>query len=119
VPHVSKLRFVAQPCGKRLAPGCGDLVNDASGAALGGSAARAQKLLLLQPLQAGINLAQLGGPEMTDAVIKHGLQVVSAGGLAQEAEQDMFETHVAHYITYYINVNCLFAGILMARGWST
>jgi hypothetical protein len=69
VPHVSKLRFVPQPSGKLLAPGCGDLVNDASGAALGGSAARSQQLLLLQPFQAWINLAQFGGPEMTDAVV--------------------------------------------------
>jgi hypothetical protein len=55
-------------------------------------AARSQQLLLLQPLPAWINLAQFGGPEMTDAVVQDGLQVVSAGGLAQEAKQNMFET---------------------------
>jgi len=93
VPHVSKLRFVPQPSRKLLAPGCGDLVNDASGAALGGSAARAQQLLLLQPFQAWINLAQLGGPEMTDAVVQDGLQVVSARRLAQQTKQNMFQTH--------------------------
>jgi hypothetical protein len=106
VPHVSKPRFVPQPSGKLRAPGCGNLVNDASGAALGGGAARSQQLLLLQPFQAWINLAQFGGPEMTDAVVQDGLQVVSAGGLAQETKQNMFETHARHYIMYYINVNC-------------
>jgi hypothetical protein len=93
VPHVVELRFVPQPSGKLLAPGCGDLVKDASGAALGGNAARSQQLLLLEPFQAWINLAQLGGPEMTDAVVQDGLQVVSAGGLPQETKQNMFETH--------------------------
>jgi hypothetical protein len=106
MPHVFKLRFVPQPGGKLLAPGCGDLIKDASGAALGGGAARSQQLLPLQPFQAWINLAQLGGPEMTDAVVQDSLQVVPAGGLAQETKQNMFETHAADYITYYINVNC-------------
>jgi hypothetical protein len=110
VPHVSKLRLLPQPGGQLLAPGCGDLVNNASGAALRGRAARSQQLLLLQPLQGGINLAQLGGPEMTDAVVQDRLQVISAGGLAQQTEQNMFETHIAHYITYYINVNCCSLG---------
>lgn len=110
MPHVCKLRFVPQPSGKLLAPGCGGLVKDASGATLGGSAARSQQLLFLQPFQAGINLAQFGGPEMTDAVVQDGLQVVSAGRLAQEAKQNMFETHAHHYITCYININCFFLG---------
>ena len=95
MPHVSKLGLVPKPSGQLLAPGCGDLVKDASGAALGGSAARSQQLLLLQPSQAWINLAQLGGPEMTDAVVQDSFQVVSAGGLAQETKQNMFETHAA------------------------
>jgi hypothetical protein len=30
---------------------------------------------------------------MTDAVVQDSLQVVSAGGLAQETKQNMFETH--------------------------
>jgi hypothetical protein len=106
VPHVSKLRFVPQPSGKLLAPGCGDLVNDASRAALGGSAARSQQLLLLQPLQDWIDLAQFGSPEMTDTVVEDGLQVVSAARLPQETKQNMFETHDRHYITVYITVNC-------------
>jgi hypothetical protein len=93
--HVSKLRLVPQPGGKLLAPGCGDLVNDASGAALGGSTARSQQPLLLQPFQAWIDLAQFGGPEMSDPVVQDRLQVVSAGGLAEETKQNMFETHAA------------------------
>jgi hypothetical protein len=106
VPHVSELRFAPQPSGKLLASGRGDLVNDATGSALGGSAARSQKLLLLQPFQARIDLAEFGGPEMSDPVVHDGLQVVSAGGLAEQAKQNMFEAHGCHYITYYINVNC-------------
>ncbi len=93
MPHVSKLRPVPQPSRKLFAPSCGDLINDASGAALGGSAARSQQPLLLQPFQAWIDLAQFGGPEMSDPVVQDGLQVVSAGGLAEETKQNMFETH--------------------------
>ena len=95
MPHVSKLRPVPQPSGKFFTPCCGDLINDASGAALGGSAARSQEPLLLQPFQAWIDLAQFGGPEMSDPVVQDGLQVVSAGGLAEETKQNMFETHAA------------------------
>ena len=93
MPHVSKLRPVPQPSGKLFAPHCGDLINDASGASLGGSAARSQQPLLLQPFQAWIDLAQFGGPEMSDPVVQDGLQVISAGGLAEETKQNMFETH--------------------------
>jgi hypothetical protein len=82
VPHVSKLRLVPQPCGKLFAPGWGDLVNDASGAALRGRAARPQQSFLLHPFQGWIDLAQFGGPEMSDPVVEDGLQVISAGGLA-------------------------------------
>jgi hypothetical protein len=95
MPHVSKLRLVPQPSGKLLAPGCGDLINDASGAALRGSAARSQQPLLLQPFQAWIDLAQFRGPEMSDPMVQDGLQVVSAGGLAEQTHQNMFETHAA------------------------
>jgi len=95
MPHVSKLRLVPQPSGKLFAPCCGDLINDASGAALGGSAARSQQPPVLQPFQAWIDLAQFGGPEMSNPVVQDGLQVVSAGGLAEETKQNMFETHLA------------------------
>jgi hypothetical protein len=105
MPHVFELRIILQPRGELFAPGCGDLVNDASGAAFGGSAARPQKLLLLQPFQARIDLAEFGGPEVSDPVVQDGLQVESAGGLAEQTKQNMFETHGCHYITYYINVN--------------
>ena len=67
--HVSELRPVPQPSDKLFAPRCGDLINDASGAALGGSAARPQQPLLLQPFQAWIDLAQFGGPEVSNAVV--------------------------------------------------
>ena len=93
--HVSKLRLVAQPSGKRCAPCECDLINDASGTSLGGSAARSQQPSLLQPFQAGIDLAQFSGPEVSDPMVQDGLQVVSAGGLAEETKQNMFETHAA------------------------
>jgi hypothetical protein len=82
VPHVSKLRLAAQPSGKLFAPCSGDLVNDASWAALRGGAVRPQQPFLLQPFQGWIDLAQFGGPEMSDPVVEDGLQVVSARGLA-------------------------------------
>jgi hypothetical protein len=93
MPHVFKLRPVPQPSGKLFASCGGDLINDATGAALGGSAARSQQPPLLQPFQAWIDLAQFGGPEMSDPAVQDGLQVVSAGGLAEEAKQNMLETH--------------------------
>jgi hypothetical protein len=43
---------------------------------------------------------------MPDPVVQDGLQVVSAGGLAEQTKQNMFEAHASHYITHYINVNC-------------
>ncbi len=107
--HVFKLRTALQPRGELFAPGSGDLVNDALGTALGGSAARAQELLFLEPFEAGIDLAEFGGPEMSDAVVQDGLQVVSASGLAEQAQQNIFEAHAHHYITYYIEVNCFSA----------
>jgi hypothetical protein len=93
MPHVSELWPVPQPSGKLSTSGCGDFVNDASGAALGGGAAGSQQPLFLQSFQAWIDLAQFGGPEMTDPVVQDGLQVVSAGRLAEQAKQNMFETH--------------------------
>jgi hypothetical protein len=32
---------------------------------------------------------------MTDAIVQNGLQVVSAGRLAQQTKQNIFETHAA------------------------
>jgi hypothetical protein len=117
MPHVSELRLVPQPSGKHFAPGGGDLVNDASGAALGGRAAGSQQAQLLQPFQAWIDLAQFGGPEMSDPVVEDGLQVVSAGGLAEQAKQNMVQTHACHYITCYIKVNCFAAVTPLSRRW--
>jgi hypothetical protein len=95
MPHVSKLRLAPQPSGKLFAPSCGDLINDASGTALGGSVARSQQPALLEAFQGWIDLAQFGGPEMSDPVVQDGFQVVSAGRLAEETKQNMFETHAA------------------------
>jgi hypothetical protein len=106
MPHVFKLRILLQPRGELFAPSCGDFVDDAFGAALRGSEARFQKFLLLQPFQGRINLAEFRGPEMSDAVVENGFQVESAGGFAEQTQQNVFEAHAGHYITCYINCNC-------------
>jgi len=54
-----------------------------------------QQTFALQFLQRGINLAQLGGPEIVNAIVHDPFQVVAAGGLAQQAEQDVLEAHAA------------------------
>ena len=94
MPHVSELRLVPQPSGKHFAPGGGDLVNDASGAALGGRAAGSQQAQLLQPFQAWIDLAQFGGPEMSDPVVEDGLQAVSYTHLDVYKRQDEAGTQI-------------------------
>jgi hypothetical protein len=93
VPHVSELRSLPQPSGKLLATCCTDLINDAAGAAFGGGAAGTQQSLFLQAFQVRIDLAQLGRPEVSDAVVQDGLQVVTAGRLTKKTEQNVFETH--------------------------
>jgi len=105
VTHVLKLRSVAEPRSKMSSSFGGDLINDASGTALGSCAARAQQPLLLQPLEARIDLAQFGSPEMPDAVVQNRFQVVAASGLAKQPEQNVFQAHAVHYIMNYINVN--------------
>jgi hypothetical protein len=104
VAHVLKLRSAAQPRGKLSSSFGGDLINDAPRAALGSCAPRAQQPLLLESLQARIDLAQFSSPEMPDAVVQDRFQVVAAGGLAKQPEQNVFQAHVVHYIMYYINV---------------
>ncbi len=47
---------------------------------------------------------------MSDAVVENRLQVESAGGFTEQAQQNIFETHASHYITCYINCNNSFEG---------
>jgi hypothetical protein len=84
VPHVSELRSLPQPGGKFLASRRCNLIYDASGTAFGSGAAGTQQSLLLQAFQVRIDLAQLGGPEMSDAMVQDSLQVVTAGRLTKE-----------------------------------
>lgn len=107
VTHVLKLRSVAQPRGKPPSSFGRDLIKDTSRTALGSCAARAQQSLLLEALQARIDLAQFGGPEMPDAMVQDRFQVVAAGGLAKQPEQNVFQAHALNYIMFYINVNSL------------
>jgi hypothetical protein len=93
MPHVSELRPAPQPIGKLFVSSRRDLIDDAPRPALGGSALRPHEPLFLQSSQGRINLAQLRGPEVSDAVVQDRLQVVTTGGLAEKTEQNVFETH--------------------------
>lgn len=70
--------------------------------------AAAKQALALQTLQRGINLAKLGGPEIVNALIEDGFQVVAAGWLAKQTKQDVFQAHAPHYIIVYIKGNCYY-----------
>jgi hypothetical protein len=104
--HVHELRVKGQPSGKLPASAGGDFINDASGAALGGGATGAQQPAFLEAFQTGIDLTEFGGPEMSDAVVQHGFEIVATARLAEETQEDMLETHAGNYIMFYINVNC-------------
>jgi hypothetical protein len=87
-------------------PRCSRSVHAAARTALRGRLVAAQQALVLQALHRGIDLAEFGGPEVVDAFAENGLQVVAAGGLAEQAEQDVIQAHGQHYITIYINSHC-------------
>ncbi len=73
------------------AGGC-RFVKQAPRTALRGRATPAQHALFLQAIQRGINLTQFRRPKMADAVIEHLLEVVAAGRLAEQAEQDLVQS---------------------------
>jgi hypothetical protein len=74
------------PCRSRL-------IHATARTALGGRLAAAQEAPVFQPLQRRVNLAEFGGPEIMDAFAENSFQVVAAGGLAQQAEQDVVQAH--------------------------
>jgi hypothetical protein len=69
------------------------LIHASARPALRGRFAAAQQALVLQPLHRRIHLTEFGGPEVVDALAEHGLQIVAAGGLAQQAQQDVIQAH--------------------------
>lgn len=84
-----------QPFSQDAKPRPCRLVDPAPGPAFRGSAPAVQQTFALQFLQRGINLAQLGGPEIVNAIVHDAFQVVAAGRFAQQAEQDVLEAHAA------------------------
>lgn len=91
--HIPELRPSSQPVRELPAARRRDFVHQASRPALRTSAARPQPARFLHTLQSGIYLAQLRSPEMADATIDDGLKVVTAGGLTEQAEQNVFQAH--------------------------
>jgi hypothetical protein len=90
---VMQLRTLFEPFAQDAVSRRSDLIDTAARAALRRRLAAAEQALAFERLQGGINLAELGGPEIMEALVKDGLQVVAAGGLAEQAEQDMFQAH--------------------------
>jgi hypothetical protein len=86
----------------------GRLIHAAAWPALCGRFAAVEKALALHALQGRVDLAEFGGPEIMDALVEDRFQVVAAGRLAEQAEQDMVQAHGNHYITVYITINCYF-----------
>jgi len=72
-----------------------DLIYAAPGPALRSRVAAAEQAFAFEPLQSGINLTELGGPEIMDALVENGLQVVATGRLAEQPEQDVFQAHAS------------------------
>jgi hypothetical protein len=103
---VAEFGALVQPLAQDAMPCRSGLVHAAARAAPRGRLAAAQQAFLLQALQRRIDLAELGGPEVVDALAEDGFQVVAAGWLAEQAKQDMVQTHAPNYITIYTNSNC-------------
>jgi hypothetical protein len=93
MPHGPELRPALQPVRELPAARRRDFVHQAPRPALRTGAARTQPARFLHALERGINLAQLRGPEMADAAVDRGLQVVAARGFAEQAEQNVFQAH--------------------------
>ncbi len=90
---VADPRTARKPLGQRLAARRSGFVNAPAWAPLGRRAATAQPAFLFQPLERGINLAELGRPEVADTVVELSFEVVAAGRLAQQSEQDVVQAH--------------------------
>jgi hypothetical protein len=95
VVHALAMQFqpVFEPLAQDAVACRRDLINAAAGPALRWRLAAAEQALAFEPLQGGIDLAELGGPKIVETFVEDGFQVVAAGGFAEQAEQDVFETH--------------------------
>ncbi len=87
-------RLVLEPHAQRSMSRWGRLVHATAGPAFRFRTAAAQHSFALELLQRWINLAELGGPEIMDALVKESFQIVAARRFAKQAEQDVFQAHV-------------------------
>lgn len=85
--------FVLQPCDQRAMSRRSRLVDASAGPALRFRASAAKQALAFELLERGVDLAQLGGPEIMDALVEKSFEVVAAGGFAEQAEQEVFQAH--------------------------
>jgi hypothetical protein len=103
---VANFRALLKPLAQGAMSRRGRLIHTAARPALGRGLAAAKQSLVLEALQCRINLTEFGGPEVMDALVENGFQVVAACRLAKQAEQDRIQAHGSNYITVCINVNC-------------
>jgi hypothetical protein len=82
-----------QPFAQHTMAGRRDLIKATLGTAFRACLAATEQALAFESLQRGIDLAELGGPKIMDALVENGLQIVAAGGLSQQAKQDVFQAH--------------------------
>jgi len=94
-PVVAHFQIAFQPRAQHPPPGRGDVIDALARPALGLLAPAAEKPPAFQPLECGIDLAQLRSPEAIDALVKNGFQSVAAGRLPQQTQQDVLQTHSA------------------------
>jgi hypothetical protein len=82
---VAHLRPAREPFAQCAPANRSDFIDAASRAPPGGRLVAAEPAFFLQALKRRVDLAQFSGPEVNDALIENGFQVVAAGGLAQQA----------------------------------
>ena len=91
---VAEFRAVVQPLTQYATPRHSRLIHATTRPAFCGRLAAAQQALVFEALHRRIHLAEFGGPEVVDALSENSLQIVAAGGLAEQAEQDVIQAHV-------------------------
>ncbi len=98
---VAHLRAAREPFAQCAPANRSDFIDAASRAPPGGRLVAAEPAFFLQALKRGLDLAQFSGPEVPDALIENGFQVVAAGGLAQQAQENVIQTH-EHNMQHFI-----------------
>jgi hypothetical protein len=83
---VAEFRGCAQPVAQGAMARRGRLIDAAARASSGERFPAAKQALAFQALQGRIDLAEFGRPEVVDALIEDGFQVVAAGGFAEQAK---------------------------------